>query len=147
MSATYTIFSRNKKNVPMPVYTPIHIEPQFPSHLSDMHHMEYINHGIKADFYIPGEPPKFLRIEFEQVDLVRFLDEGAISTEEANLSSDLGLISEHFAYTVEGSTFWKSQSEIVTHLPNLKHYRFVTGWTCLDVLARTKPAFSVVSRG
>ena len=69
-----------------------------------------------------------------------------LSTEEDD-SPNEGLVSEHFAYRLEGAAFarlqsaaWKGVNAPVTH------YQFVTGWACLDVLRSATPAFSVVRR-
>jgi hypothetical protein len=58
-----------------------------------------------------------------------------------------GLVSEHFAYRLEGAAFarlqsgaWKEVNAPVTH------YQFVTGWACLDVLTAATPAFAVMRR-
>jgi len=57
------------------------------------------------------------------------------------------LVSEHFAYRIEDSLFWKSQSEAFkAAVKNLRHYRFVTGWTCLDVISEQEPNISVTKR-
>jgi len=69
-----------------------------------------------------------------------------LSTEYDDTPNE-GLISEHFAYRLEGAAFarlqsgaWKEVNAPVTH------YQFVTGWACLDVLTAATPAFAVVRR-
>nr|AWM10898.1 hypothetical protein CIT39_01665 [Bradyrhizobium symbiodeficiens] len=70
-----------------------------------------------------------------------------LSTENLNTPSE-GLVAEHFAYLVEDSRFWKSQSEALKLVhSNARHYRFVTGWTCLDVISDEKPVMIVTARG
>ena|ERR1700730_9341125 len=45
----------------------------------------------------------------------------------------------------EGSQFWKSQSDAFKAVFNkARHYRFVTGWTCLDVISDAEPSMSVI---
>jgi hypothetical protein len=101
--------------------------------------------GITADFIIPGECEKALRVHFKKTNIVRILDEFAISTEEDIRAS--GLVSEHFAYVVEDSLFWKSQSEAFKIVFNkVRHYRFITGWNCLDVISDVEPSMNVVMR-
>lgn len=121
-------------------YTPIFVKPQVKASLSDMHCLCWKSDGIQADFVIPGKPAQLLRVNFEDVDIVRVLDEMALSTEEGQ--EKLGLISEHFAYIVNGSAFEKSQSLALRS--SLKHYRFITGWTCLDVMSSHQPVISTV---
>jgi hypothetical protein len=67
-----------------------------------------------------------------------------LSTETEDTPNE-GLVSEHFAYRVEGSSFWRSQSEALkTVHAKARHYRFITGWTCLDVIADIAPVMTVV---
>jgi hypothetical protein len=68
-----------------------------------------------------------------------------LSTEE-DIRADEGKISDHFAYRVEGAHFWETQSPTFkfTH-EDVQHFRFITGSTCLDVLASSAPVFSIVS--
>lgn len=125
----------------MVTYTPLKIECEFRSSSSDLHRLSMEGRKLDADFRIPGETPKCIRVTFEDVDVIRVLDEMPLSTEE---DAAEGLVSDHFAYTVEGSLFWNSQSEVLTSYDGLQHYRFITGWGCLDVLSRREPIFSVV---
>jgi hypothetical protein len=58
-----------------------------------------------------------------------------------------GIVIEHFAYLVEGASFWNQQSEAFKVVyREAKHYRFFTGFYCLDVIATDEPAFSVVPK-
>lgn len=127
----------------MVIYTPLEIEPKFRSSSSDLHRLSLQRRKLEADFRIPGETPNCIRVTFEDVDVIRVLDETPLSTEE-DPDADEGLVSDHFAYTVRGSLFWNSQSEILTSYDGLQHYRFITGWGCLDVLSKREPCFSVV---
>jgi hypothetical protein len=82
----------------------------------------------------------FLR---EGVEITRTIDEMALSTEEPE--KWVGLQPEHFAYEVTDPHFWRSQSAVLKADKDLKHYVFITGWTCLDVISRHPPTFSIVS--
>ena len=66
-----------------------------------------------------------------------------LSTEE-NGGPNIGLVSEHFAYRVRNAPFERMQSvawkEIIG---DPKHYQFVTGWACMDVLSNAEPSFNV----
>ncbi len=52
----------------------------------------------------------------------------------------------HFAYRVENSHFWNSQSEFYRDLrPDAVHYRFCyVGNACLDVITTDEPSFDFV---
>jgi len=59
-----------------------------------------------------------------------------------------GLVSRHFAYRVEGSTFADTQSEawkLACH--PVYHYEFITGSGCMDVLSNAEPSFEIVDTG
>jgi hypothetical protein len=78
-----------------------------------------------------------------RVEIIRTLDEMLLSTEEPE--KWVGLKADHFAYEVVDAHFWKSQSDAFKIVvKNLKHYVFITGWTCLDVISQHPPTFSVV---
>lgn len=94
-------------------------------------------------FSLPGLDETLLKIHFSHVDIVRVLDEVFLSTEEN--SEITGLVRYHFAYRVENSHFWNSQSEFYRDLrPDAVHYRFVTGNACLDVITTDEPSFDFV---
>ncbi len=102
--------------------------------------------GIDAYFLIP-DVSSLLRVSFDQIEIFRVLDEMPLSAEES-LFDENGLISDHFAYIVENAEFWNTQSEAFRACnPNMKHYRFITGWTCLDVLSNHEPNFGIVAIG
>ena len=98
--------------------------------------------AIIADFRIPNDAKNLIRVEFDSAHVVRILDEMPLSTEEP---LGEGLVPEHFAYRVVGAKFWESQSEALKLVfRSVEHYRFITGWTCLDVIAEGAPRISVV---
>jgi hypothetical protein len=82
-----------------------------------------------------------LRVAFPRVEITRTIDEIPLSTEEDE--KWVGLKAEHFAYEVVDAHFWRSQSDVRVH-KDLKHYVFITGWSCLDVISRHPPTFSIV---
>jgi hypothetical protein len=56
-------------------------------------------------------------------------------------------VPEHFAYRVHGSSFFDSQSQAwKVAAGGVAHYRFVTGWACLDVVSSGHPMFETVER-
>jgi hypothetical protein len=101
--------------------------------------------GVVADFEVPGEQERAIRVSFEKALIFRVLDELLLSTENED-SKPEGLISEHFAYLVEDSAFFKAQSEAFRIIwPKARHYRFVTGSACFDVISDVPPSLEVVS--
>jgi len=88
-----------------------------------------------------------IRVAFDKVHIIRILDEMPLSTEAETKNE--GLVPNHLAYRVEGSMFRETQSEAFKKTKGkwAQHYRFVTGWTCLDVISDSPPAMSVVSSG
>jgi hypothetical protein len=131
----------------MPKYTPIDITPRIRSSLSDVIEFRWIEPPkITADFIIPDDPTHALRVCFEKVEIVRILDEMPLSTEPEETANE-GLVPDHLAYSVADATFWLTQSDALkTARPLLRHYRFITGWTCIDVISETSPTFLVAPR-
>lgn len=78
--------------------------------------------------------------------IVRMLDELPLST-ESDPKDWMGLVPHHFAYRVEGDPFFVAQSETWRFIEDSpKHYRFQTGFGCLDVISSGEPEFALVSR-
>jgi hypothetical protein len=130
----------------MPTLIPIEIPIQVRSSQSDIFEF-HLREGrkITADFLIPDNPERLLRLTLDSVEVVRLLDEMAISTEMD--TPTVGLVPENLAYEVTGSTFSAQQSEALKLArPTLRHYRFITGWTCLDALTEAIPSFAVVQK-
>jgi hypothetical protein len=77
---------------------------------------------------------------------VRILDEMPLSTEHESETSH-GLVSDHFAYRLQGSAFAEAQSEAwkFVNAP-ATHYRFITGWACMDVLSAAFPSFAMLDQ-
>jgi hypothetical protein len=111
--------------------------------LSDLINLVLRGGALVADFSIPGDDQHALRVQFERVEIIRTLDEMPLST-EAEATPNNGLLSEHFAYLVDGALFWHQQSEAFRVVySNARHFRFVTGSTCLDVISVVGPELSV----
>ena len=127
----------------MPRYEPIDAGFPFKASLSDISDFAWSTGGVRADFVIPGDDQNLLRVVFDQQCIVRLLDEMALST-EADDGPIEGLVPEHFAYRLYDTVFARTQSEVwkLTRSQPVDHYRFVTGWTCLDVLSASPPAFA-----
>ena len=134
----------------MPKFFPIAIEPDIEAAQSDLLEFHWNISAIRATFMIPQRPDHALEVSFADQCIVRLVDEMPLST-EVDDSSNEGAVSNHFAYRVEGALFFRAQSEAFKTVVKLrhgscKHYRFVTGWTCLDVVTGAEPCFTVVPR-
>lgn len=130
----------------MPNLTPIPIPIEVRSSQSDIADFN-LREGRKVcvDFLIPADPERLLRLSLDGVEVVRLLDEMAMSTEID--TPFVGIVPDNLAYEVTGSAFWAQQSEALRLTrPKLRHYRFVTGWTCLDVLTEATPSFAVIQK-
>ncbi|MGP6156083.1 MAG: hypothetical protein ACLPYS_00865 [Vulcanimicrobiaceae bacterium] len=128
----------------MPRYVPLEITPTIIASHSDLAAFHWVRSGIVADFIIPRASRSRFRVAFERAEIVRILDEMTLSTESEATPND-GLVKEHFGYFVEGAAFFNHQSEAFKQVfKAVKHYRFITGWTCLDVISSCEPRFSEV---
>jgi hypothetical protein len=126
----------------MPKYLPIDSPVSFECVNSSMMSLLWREGGIVADFAVP-QSQDVLRVRFDRVHVIRVLDEMPLST-ETETSSNEGLIPNHFAYLVKDALFWNSQSPtLYATSPNARHYRFITGWACLDVIADSPPTLTV----
>jgi hypothetical protein len=126
----------------MQKYLPIDIGFEFKTSVRDMVSLRWKDGGIVVDFFIPHDPENIIRVEFDKTLVVRVLHEMPLSTEEP---LGEGFVPEHFAYRVTGTRFWDSQSPVIPHVwKSAEHYRFITGWTCLDVIAIEVPRISVI---
>jgi hypothetical protein len=127
----------------MPRYEPIDVGFPIKASLSDISDFAWSTVGVRADFLIPEDDRYVLRVVFDQQCIVRLLDEMALSTETENGQIE-GLVPDHFAYRLHDAVFARTQSEAwkLTMRQPISHYRFVTGWICLDVLSAAAPAFA-----
>jgi hypothetical protein len=130
----------------MPRYFPIQLNVKVQASASDMVALHWRSSSVIADFVIPQDKFSFLRVRFDKAYIVRVLDEMPLSTEEGG--SDYGSLRDHLAYRVEEARFWNTQSETFkfTH-KDAQHYRFVTGNTCLDVIAGAAPVIRPIPAG
>lgn len=107
--------------------------------------LDYGLGALSADFLTDDED-HLLRVSFAETHIFRALDEMPLST-EGDEGWD-GHVPDHLAYRVQGAMFWLSQSEAFrTVYSAAEHYRFITGWTCLDVVAGDEPRFEIVRKG
>jgi hypothetical protein len=130
----------------MPRYSPIDAGVPLRASRSDLVSFHWSTNGIVADFVLPGDEAHLLRVSFDRQCIIRILDEMPLSTEEDDTPNE-GLVSEHFAYRLEGAAFARLQSSAWKKVnAPVTHYQFVTGWACLDVLTSAAPAFVLVRR-
>jgi hypothetical protein len=93
---------------------------------------------LRAYFTVGGQD-SYLKVFFSHVEMFRIIDEMHRPLEEQGMEK-VGHVSNHFAYTVQGSPFWAAQREVFeVVLPGSIHYLFVTGGDCLDVITREEP--------
>ena len=122
----------------MPTFKPIDSGVSMQASLSGLDQLWLVGRSLRADFVIPGDESQQLRVVFSDVEITRTLDEMPLSTEEPE--KWIGLIPEHFAYEATNAHFWRSQSPaLFAAIEGLKHYVFITGETCLDVISREGP--------
>ncbi len=127
----------------MPRYEPINSSVTFKVSASDLAEFNWNTNGIQATFVIPGDDQRSLTVIFDRQCIVRILDEMALSTELDGTPAE-GLVPEHFAYIVHGSPFFQMQSEAWrSGWASVGHYRFITGWACLDVISSAYPRFEL----
>jgi hypothetical protein len=128
----------------VPTYFPIDAGVSFACDESDLLAMNWRRDNLSADFILPGVEGRAVRVRFNDATIVRLVDEFPLSTEQDTKAE--GLVSRHFAYRVEGAVFADTQSDAwkVTFHPT-NHYRFITGWGCMDVLSKAAPSFEIVA--
>jgi hypothetical protein len=128
----------------LPMYFPIDAGVRFDCDQSDLLAIKWTPDSLSADFALPDAENHALRVRFNGATIVRLLDEMPLSTEQQPTKNE-GLVPRHFAYRVEGSNFAETQSEAwkEVHRP-VRHYEFITGWGCMDVLSKAEPSFEVV---
>lgn len=128
----------------MPKYHPIDPGVPIRANESNLIAFHWEMNGIAADFILPTDEARLLRVSFDRQCIVRLLDEMPLSTEDDD-TLDEGLVAGHFAYRIEGASFARLQSATWKEVTGpVTHYRFVTGWGCLDVLSGAAPQFSIV---
>lgn len=127
-------------------YEPIDPGVTIQASMSDLFAFRWKTNSIEADFIVPGDNAHLISIRFDNECIVRLLDEFPLSTED-NGGRNIGLVPEHFAYRVRDAAFERIQSTAWKEINgNPKHYRFVTGWACMDVLSSVEPSFKLIER-
>jgi hypothetical protein len=123
-------------------YTPLECGVTRKSHLVDLRSFDW--QAKVADWDFPDDSNRILRVRFFGSIIVRILDDFPLSTETASEDWE-GLVRDHFAYLVEGDAFFAAQSESWKTLEGAtRHYRFLTGNTCMDVISSSPPTFETV---
>jgi hypothetical protein len=126
----------------VPKYIPLDLRISIKASQSDLLEFKWIKNGIVAYFIIPDDKKNALRIDFDRVEIIRILDEMPLSTESETQNE--GLVRDHIAYLVQDSSFWQNQSDAFKQVHKaVQHYRFITGWTCLDVISGSEPRFAI----
>jgi hypothetical protein len=117
------------------LYVPIEYPGEPAAHLPgcDLDRVHWRTSWFAADFAVLRFG--LLRVSFAGEFIVTFLDEVFLAGEQAN-----GLVANHFAYAVDG--FDSSLAKSFREPP--KCFRFLTGFTCMEVLAANAPHFEVV---
>jgi hypothetical protein len=129
-----------------PKYLPIPVTPSIRASHSNLLQLQWADRGIAAYFAVPEDNQAALSVQFHRVEIIRIIEEMPIST-EAEETANEGLIAEHFAYIVQGASLWNRQSEAFKIVyKEAKHYRFLTGFYCLDVIAFDEPTFTLVPK-
>lgn len=134
-------------NVPAIRYYPMDFDLQAGAVFADIIRivMELISGSnvMKAHFFVPGQS-EFVKVYFPHVDIFRVIDDMHLPFEEMDILTT-GHVSDHFVFRVEGAPFWASQQELLQDLrPETKHFRFVTGGSCLDVISCHEPVIEWV---
>ena len=93
----------------MPRYSPIDTGVPLQASKSDLASLQWSTNSIAADFILPDDETRLLRVSFDRQCIIRILDEMPLSTEEDDTPNE-GLVSEHFAYWLEGAAFARLQS-------------------------------------
>lgn len=128
----------------MPRYFPINAGILFECSKSDLLKIDWSTNHLAAEFILPEDNSRSLRVSFDANTIVRLLDEMPLSI-EVDPSDNEGLIPDHFAYRVEGSLFAETQSDAWKEImAPVSHYEFITGSGCMDVLSPTAPSFEIV---
>jgi hypothetical protein len=127
-------------------YEPIDPGVPIQASMSDLVAFRWETNSIEADFIVPSDKAHLISVRFDSQCIVRLLDEFPLSTED-NGGINTGLVPEHFAYRVRNAVFERMQSVAWRETRgDPKHYQFVTGWACMDVISSSEPSFKLISR-
>ena len=128
-------------------YIPLSYGNVFDASASNLESLSLRYESLTALFFLPDAETR-LQVQMESVQATRTIDEMPFSTEDSEDDHD-GLVPHGFAYEVVNGYFWRCQSQVwLGHLVvPLRQFTFITGWTCLDVIAKEPPIISRVSGG
>lgn len=122
-------------------YDPIDCGHHWPGDWADLRSIDWVEGEFLWE--VGGETPLYVRVIFAGDIIVRILDEMALST-EVSLDECRGLSPHHFAYEVQGDSFFSTQSETWRLVnPGARHFRFLTGSACVDVISSNPPVFQI----
>ena len=128
-------------------YIPIDVFQNFSCtgmELYDLRHSYFGEGKVLTAYFSLAFGDDLLKVHFSDADIVRVQDELLLSIEEYGIEVR-GLKPRHFAYRVENSRLFLSQTEFYRDLNrDAVHYRFVTGGACLDVLTTFEHVFALV---
>lgn len=119
-------------------YIPLECGVEWDSHLADLRFFDWQENVAEWDH---PDDKRILRVRFFGSVIVRMLDDFPLSTETSPDEWE-GLVSDHFAYQVEGDPFHATQSDTWKAIEGpTQHYRFLTGNGCMDVISSNPPTF------
>ena len=102
---------------------PIEVTPGIIASHSNLLQLQWANRGLAVYFAVPADNQAALRVQFQRVEIIRIIEEMPISTEYEETSNE-GIVADHFAYEVQGASFWNQQSEAFKVVyKEAKHYR------------------------
>ena len=124
----------------MPSYTPIQVPVA-----AEIPDVSLLVSGWKAGtFFVDLEVGKqTVRASFRDPFSSRILTNVRIERLEAG--EHQGLRRRYFAYSVLGADFWYEHFNAM--IDPVRHFRFVAGVNCVDVLSKETPVILVVSKG
>ncbi len=105
--------------------------------VSENCHVRFYRSRLTLIWEVKGAPKPFLVVNFEDVEVVRVLEETWLSTETK--SDRRRGIDGSFARIVEGSEYPTPLGLMKEIAGPVVHYLFVTGFDCVDVIARDTP--------
>jgi hypothetical protein len=124
-------------------YIPIEMPIKFQINRSNLLKLNYDLQELVADFRIPSDETRLVRVSFEKIETFRVVDEALLSDEHGSVPYE-GILDDHMAYEVENGYFKKVQSSLIDLSPTAhKQYQFITGWMCLDVISSVAPTILI----
>ena len=130
----------------MPTYTPLDAGVNFGPDEVRLADVRWRLNGLLVRWVLPRERTLFVR--FTTQTIIRIMDEFPMGEELDHIDkSQLFPDGEAFgfAFEVTGGAFPDAQPKLFgLGLPPLKHYQFLTGSACMDILTLRPPRFRVV---